>query len=114
MEQESTRQHKVGKQIQKDLSDIIGPLTPSLAQGKMLTLTKVRVTSDLGVAKVYVSVFPSENGQESIDNMNENVTQIRHELAQKIRHQVRKIPVLRFYLDDSLDYIDNIDQLLKH
>lgn len=113
MEKETTRQVKVGKQIQKDLSEIIGPLTSSIAHGKMLTLTKVRVTADLGLAKVYVSVFPSENGQESIENMNTHVTHIRHELAQKIRHQVRKIPQLRFYLDDSLDYIDNIDQLLK-
>lgn len=110
---ESTRQTKVGKQIQKDLSEIIGPLTPSLAHGKMLTITKVRVTADLGLAKTYVSVFPSEKSQESIDSLNLHASQIRHELGQKIRHQVRKIPELRFYLDDSLDYIENIDHLLN-
>ena len=110
---ESTRQSKVGKQIQKDLSDIIGPLTPTVAQGKMLTVTKVRITPDLGLAKTYISVFPSENGIEAINNLNLHIAQIRNELGKKIRHQVKKVPEIKFYLDDSLDYIDNIDNLLN-
>lgn len=110
---ESTRQSKVGKQIQKDLSEIIGPLAPSLAKGKMLTVTKVRISPDLGLARVYISVFPSNNSNEAIDSLNLSQGQIRNELGRKIRHQVRKVPELKFYLDDSLDYIDNIDNLLN-
>ena len=110
---DTTRLSKVGKQIQKDLSEILGPLTPSLAPGKMLTVTRVRVSPDLGIAKTYISVFPSTDAEEAIKTLNAQVGQIRHILGQKIRHQVRKVPELKFFLDDSLDYIDNIDHLLK-
>jgi ribosome-binding factor A len=110
---ESTRQNKISKQLQKDLSEILNQMTRKLTPGKMLTVTKVRITADLSLAKAYVSVFPSEDSQNSIDTINQNVGQVRHILAQKIRHQVRKVPELRFFLDDSLDYIQNIDNLLK-
>jgi ribosome-binding factor A len=110
---ESTRQTRIGKQIQKDLAEIFKEQTNSLAPGKMLTITKVRITPDLGLAKANVSVFPSENSMEAINNLNLHVTSIRHELAKKIRHQLKKVPELKFYLDDSLDYIDNIDHLLN-
>lgn len=110
---ESTRQNKLSKQLQKDLSEILNQLTRKLAPGKMLTVTKVRITADLSLAKAYVSVFPSEDSQNSINSINQNAGHVRHILAQKIRHQVRKIPELRFFLDDSLDYIQNIDNLLK-
>lgn len=110
---ESTRLTRVEKQIQKDLSEIFIPLGKKLAIGKMLTVTRVRLTPDLGLAKVYVSIFPSESAQTAVDVISEHVSQIRNELGQRIRHQVRKIPELKFYLDDSLDYIQNIDNLLK-
>ncbi len=110
---EPTRQNKISKQLQKDLSEILNKFTKQLANGKMLTVTKVRVTADLGLAKTYVSVFPSTDAGTVINNLNYNVSHIRHELAQKIRHQVRKIPELKFFLDDSMDYIQNIDNLLK-
>jgi ribosome-binding factor A len=110
---ESTRQHKVGKQIQKDLSEIILKLGKNVTGGKMLTITQVRITPDLELAKAYVSVFPSADAISVLENLNIHNSQIRHELGQRIRHQVRKIPELRFYLDDSLDYIDNINNLLK-
>lgn len=110
---ESTRQNKISKQLQKDLSEILNQMAGVLAPGKMLTVTRVRVTADLSIAKTYVSIFPSGDSQISINNINHHVGQIRHLLGQKIRHQVRKIPELRFFLDDSLDYIDNIDNLLK-
>lgn len=113
MEKETTRQSKVGKQIQKDLSEIIGPMAPTIAHGKMLTVTKVRVTPDLGLAKSYISVFPSEHAEDAIKNLNQHVAHIRNELGKRIRHQVKKIPEIKFYLDDSLDYIENIDKLLK-
>lgn len=110
---ESTRLTRVEKQIQKDLSEIFIPLGKKLTIGKMLTVTRVRLTPDLGLAKVYVSIFPSESAQIAVDVISEHVSQIRNELGQRIRHQVRKIPELKFYLDDSLDYIQNIDNLLK-
>ncbi len=110
---ETTRQHKINKQLQKDLSEIINKLTKELAAGKMLTVTRVRVTADLSLARTYVSVFPSNDSDQVINNLNSHMSQIRHGLAQKVRHQMRKVPELKFLLDDSLDYIENIDNLLK-
>ena len=72
----------------------------------------VRISPDLSIAKVYLSIFPSEKAQATIDSINASAREIRYELAQKVRFQLRKIPELRFYLDDSLDYIDKIDNLL--
>ena len=109
---ESTRQSKIGVQIQKDLSDILRQLTNTIAHGKMLTVTKVNVTSDLGLANVNISVFPSENAPEVIDNLNKHYSQIRKELGNKLRHQLRRIPELKFFLDDSLDYIDGLENAL--
>lgn len=110
---ESTRLTRVEKQIQKDLSEIFIPMSKSLASGKMITVTRVRLTPDLGLAKIYLSVFPSKGGQTDVDTVTTHTSQIRNELGQRIRHQIRKIPELKFYLDDSLDYIENIDNLLK-
>ncbi len=110
---DSTRQNKISKQIQKDLSEIILPICRNIAPGKMFTITQVRVTPDLGLARAYVSVFPSEKSQDSVNTLNLHVSQIRNELGRKIRHQVRIIPEIKFFLDDSLDYIENIDNLLK-
>jgi ribosome-binding factor A len=110
---ESTRLTRVEKQIQKDLSEIFIRMNKSLTNGKMVTVTRVRLTPDLGLAKIYVSVFPSAGAQTDVDSITTHTSQIRNELGQRIRHQVRKIPELKFYLDDSLDYIENIDNLLK-
>jgi ribosome-binding factor A len=110
---ESTRLTRVEKQIQKDLSEIFLQLNKTLASGKMITVTRVRLTPDLGLAKIYVSVFPSVAAQDIVETISTHTSQIRNELGQRIRHQVRKIPDLKFYLDDSLDYIENIDNLLK-
>lgn len=110
---ESTRQSRVGKLIQKDLSEIMLTLSKGLAPGKMITITRVRVTADLGLAKSYVSIFPTDENKKIIDNLNRHLPQIRFELGNRIRHQLKKIPELHFYLDDSLDYIENIDNLLK-
>jgi len=110
---ESTRQSRLGKQIQKDLSEIMIRMANTLAPGKMLTVTKVRITADLGLAKVNVSIFPSEGAKEIIEHLNEQMPSVRFELGKKIRHQLKKIPTLKFFLDDSLDYIDNIDHLLN-
>lgn len=110
---ESTRQSKVSRQIQKDISEIINAHLKEFFPGIMLTVTIVRVSNDLGLAKIYVSVFPSKDADEIVKELNENVKFFRNELGKRMRHQVKKIPELNFYLDDTLDYIENIDKLLK-
>ena len=77
-----------------------------------MSVSIVRVSPDLSIAKVYLSIFPSERSQELLESIRNNAKTIRYELAQKVRFQLRKCPDLSFYLDDSLDYIDNIDKLL--
>ena len=109
---ETTRQSKIARLIQKDLSNIFQAQTRQM-RGVLVSVSVVRVSPDLSIAKVYLSVFPSSRAQEIIDNVNNNAKQIRFELGNLERHQLRIIPELKFFLDDSLDYIDNIDRLLK-
>ena len=110
---EGTRLSKVARLLQKDLGDIFQREGSTIFRGKMITVTSVRVSPDLGVAKVYVSIFPTEKKEDVLLAIKEHTRQIRHELAQRVRHQLRIIPELTFFLDDSLDYIENIDKLLK-
>ena len=81
--------------------------------GVMVSVTRVRVSPDLSICTAYLSIFPSERGEELMANINKNEKQIRYELGTRVRHQLRIIPELRFFIDDSLDYIDRIDELLK-
>ena len=109
---DSTRQNKISRLIQKELSVILLKLAME-TRGIMVSVSIVRVSPDLGVAKAYLSVFPSDKGNEVVNHLNENIKAIRFDLGNRVRHQLRVIPELRFYIDDSLDYIDNIDKLLK-
>ena len=79
----------------------------------MVSVTRVKISPDLSVCTAYLSVFPSEKAEEVINNVNTNAKTIRYDLGQRIRNQVRIIPELRFFIDDSLDYIDRIDELLR-
>lgn len=108
---ETTRQQKISRLIQKELSEIFRLQTAKMGN-VLVSVSAVRVSPDLGIAKGYLSIFPSEKGEEILKNINANTKTIRYELAQKVRFQLRKIPDLTFYLDDSLDYIENIDHLL--
>lgn len=108
---ESTRQAKISRLIQKELSEIFRRQTAKL-RGVLVSVSAVRVSPDLSIARAYLSVFPSAKAQEVIDSINASAKTIRYELAQIVRHQLRKTPELTFYLDDSLDYIENIDNLL--
>ncbi len=108
---ESTRQAKIARLIQKELSEIFRAQTAK-THGTLVSVSSVRVTPDLSMARAYLSVFPSAKAQEMIDSINKNVRTIRYELAQRVRYQLRKTPELSFYLDDSLDYIEKIDNLL--
>lgn len=108
---ESTRQAKIARLIQKELSEIFRAQTAK-THGTLVSVSSVRVTPDLSMARAYLSVFPSAKAQEMIDSINKNVRTIRYELAQRVRYKLRKTPELSFYLDDSLDYIEKIDNLL--
>ena len=109
---ETTRQAKIARLLQKALSEIFRRQT-SKTHGVIVSVSNVRVTPDLSLARVYLSVFPSEKGEEILNNINNSTKTIRYELAQKVRFQLRKTPELAFHLDDSLDYIERIDDLLK-
>ena len=106
------RLNKVARLVQKDLSEIFQQQT-RMMHGVMVSVTTVRVSPDLSICRVYLSIFPSEKAEEMITNINNNQKSIRYELGKRERHQLRIIPELKFFIDDSLDYIDNIDKLLK-
>jgi ribosome-binding factor A len=110
---ESTRQKKVARLLQKELADIFLKKGNEVAHGKLITVTEVRVSPDFSFAKVFISVFPSSNQQEVLDYIEAHSARIRFELGSKIRTQLRIVPEIAFHLDDSLDYIDKIDKLLK-
>ena len=109
---ESTRQNKIARLIQKDLSNIFQAQTRK-TRGVLVSVSIVRVSPDLSVAKAYLSIYPSARAQEILDNINAQAGKIRYELGTLERHQLRIIPELKFFIDDSLDYIENIDNLLK-
>jgi ribosome-binding factor A len=110
---ESTRQKKVSKLIQKELADIFLRRSNEIAPGKLVSITVVRLSPDLSFAKVFLSIFPTANQAEIFNTIKDHSPKIRFELGQKIRTQLRIVPELAFFIDDSLDYIDNIDKLLK-
>jgi len=109
---QETRQNKIARLLQKELSVIFQEQTRSM-RGVMVSVTRVRVSPDLSVCTAYLSIFPSERGEELLQNIEKNNQQIRYNLGQRVRHQLRIVPELRFFIDDSLDYIDRIDELLK-
>lgn len=109
---ETTRQAKISRLIQKELGEIFRMQTAKL-HGVIVSVSSVKVSPDLSVAKAYLSVFPSERAQEILENINESAKTVRYELAQKTRYQLRRCPELAFYLDDSIDYLERIDQLLQ-
>lgn len=98
--------------LQKELSEIFRRQTAALG-GVLVSVSAVRVTPDLSLAKVYLSIFPSEKGAEILENIQRQSKTVRYDLAQAVKSILRKCPDLQFYLDDSLDYIENIDRLLS-
>lgn len=110
---DTTRQKKIGRLIQKDMSEMFQKEVKELALGSLVTITVVRVTPDLGIARVYLSIFPPQRKEEVFNNIKDHNSQIRYTLGQRAGKQLRVIPELEFYIDDSLDYIENIDRLLK-
>lgn len=111
---ETNRQKKIGALIQADITDILqGEVRKNAIKNLIITVSKVNVTSDLSIAKVHLSIFPSENGPELLKAIQSNTPMIKHDLAQRVKNQLRKVPNLHFYIDDSLDYIEKIDYALK-
>lgn len=109
---ETTRQNKISRLLQKELSEIFLLQTKAMP-GILISVSAVRNSPDMSIARVYLSVFPSEKAEEMVKNINENMKSIRFELGTRVRHQLRIIPELKFFVDDSLDYIEKIDSLLK-
>lgn len=109
---ESTRQAKIARLIQKELSELFRKQTAAMG-GVLVSVSAVRISPDLSVARGYLSIFPSKYAEEMLANINRNAKTIRYELAKILRYQLRKIPELTFFIDDSLDYIDHIDDILR-
>ncbi len=111
--EQTNRQKKIAGVIQKDLVDVLQKAAQDGMKGTIISVSKVTVTTDLSIAKVYLSVFPSEKRDELVSGIQSNTSLIRHELAKRTRNQLRRMPELSFFGDDSLDYIENIDKSLR-
>jgi ribosome-binding factor A len=111
---DTTRQKKIGKLLQRDISEMFLREARDVTMGAMVSVTVVRVSSDLSVAKVYLSIFPSGKADEIYKTITDSTSRLRYMLGTRVGKQLRIIPELHFYLDDSLDYLDNIDRLLKN
>jgi len=111
--EETNRQRKIAGVLQKDLVDVLQKAAQDGMKGVIISVSKVSVTSDLGVAKVYLSIFPSEKRDEIVKGVQSNTILIRHEMAQRTRNQLRRMPELVFFGDDTLDYLEEIDKSLN-
>ena len=109
---QETRQNRISRLLQKELAAIFQSQT-RLMHGVLVSVTRVRISPDLSICTAYLSIFPSDNAQQMLDNIRRNEKSVRYELGQRVRNQLRIIPELRFFIDDSLDYLEHIDQLLK-
>ena len=112
--EETQRQKKIGALLQQDLVDILqGSATQGGLKGVIISVSKVNVTVDLSIAKVYLSIFPDDKSSELLEGIIANTVGIRHELARRTKNQLRRMPQLEFFIDDSAEYIDGIDRSLK-
>lgn len=109
---QETRQARISRLLQKELADIFQSQT-RMMRGVLVSVTRVKISPDLSICTAYLSVFPSDKGEELLENIRGNEKSVRYELGTRVRNQLRIIPQLRFFLDDSLDYLEKIDGLLK-
>ncbi|PTL33823.1 30S ribosome-binding factor RbfA [Prevotella sp. oral taxon 376] len=109
---QETRKNRISRLLQKELAEIFQSQTRKM-HGILVSVTRVRISPDLSICTAYLSIFPSEKGEEFLKNITANEKTLRYELGTRVRNQLRIIPELRFFIDDSLDYIDHIDELLK-
>ncbi len=113
METMSIRQQKIARQIQSDMAEIFQRDGKPCTLGTLVTVTAVRVSPDFGYAKIYVSVFPFDRGEEVLKTIEEKNWFLRRELGRRVKNQLKVVPELQFFLDDSLEYIRNIEEKLK-
>ena len=111
--EETNRQRKIAGVLQKDLVDVLQKAAQDGMKGVLISVSKVHVTSDLGVAKVYLSIFPSDKRDEIVKGVQSNTATIRYEMARRTKNQLRRMPELLFFGDDTLDYLEEIDKSLK-
>lgn len=111
--EETNRQRKIAGVLQKDLVDVLQKAAQDGMKGVIISVSKVHVTSDLGVAKVYLSVFPSDKRDALVKGVQSNTVLIRHEMAKRTKKQLRRMPELLFFGDDTLDYLEEIDKSLS-
>lgn len=109
---DSKRQKKISRLIQKEIADIFLKEAKNQGKGTLITVTVVRMSPDLSIARVFLSIFPPSGNEELLRNINNNSRQIRYELARRTKSQLRSVPKLIFTIDDSLDYAEKIDKLL--
>lgn len=109
---QETRQNRISRLLQKELATIFQLQTAKM-HGVLVSVTRVRISPDLSICTAYLSIFPSDKGEGILKNINSNEKAIRYELGTRVGKQLRIIPELRFFIDDSLDYIERIDELLK-
>ena len=110
---DSTRQQKIARQIQRDIAEILQKELADTLRGTLVTVTTVRVSPDLAYAKLYISIFPFERSAAILETIKEKSWYVRKLLGARIRNQLKIVPELEFFIDDSLEYIENIDNLLK-
>ncbi|MEN8138426.1 MAG: 30S ribosome-binding factor RbfA [Bacteroidota bacterium] len=110
---ETTRQKRIQKQIQQDLAEIFQTEAKIAFKGMIISVTRVKVTSDLMDARVYLSAFPMKDKKAFMEYIENEAPKFRNLLGQRIRHQMRRVPNLDYVFDDSLDYVDDIDNALK-
>jgi len=110
---ESTRQLKVAGQIKRDMAEIIRSKGMAAFDGALVTVSGVKISSDLAVAKVYLSIFPSSKTEGVMQTISQMSGALRGELGRRVAKQLRIVPELTFFVDDSLDYVEHIDELLK-
>lgn len=110
---ESTRQLKVAREIQREMAEILRRKGMAAFDGALVSVSGVKISSDLSVAKVYVSIFPSEKAEGVMESLRENARGLRGELGHAMGKQLRIVPEIIFYLDSSLDYVEHIESLLK-
>lgn len=112
--EETQRQKKIGGILQQDLAEVLQKAaTDGGLKGVIISVSKVKVTTDLSIAKAYLSIFPNKGAQQLLEGIRSNTPLIRHELAKRTKNQLRRMPNLEFFIDDSLEYIDNIEKSLK-
>ncbi len=110
---ETTRQPKIARQIQRDIADIFQKEGRDLLRGTLITVTEVRVSPDFNYAKIYVSIFPFDKAPETMTVLDKQNWFIRRELGRRIKDQLKSVPEIQFFLDDSLEYIEHLEEAMK-